>query len=128
MAAEVCQQTLVARGRENTNPSQQGGLGKHGQKPQPNQRRGFQTSCGEFRVISCDDFIKVRHMLVELGADTANQKISERREATQQGHGPIRDLSVNLRNWRKRDVTFVHGHRSATVYSGSACPYARARC
>ena len=60
--------------------------------------------------------------MLELGADAADEIIAKRRETTQQDDRAIFELAVGLWNRREGDVTFVHGRRSAEVYSGSFGP------
>ena len=66
-----------------------------------------------------DIFVKARHALVELGADAANEEIAKRRQTPEQNHGAVLDLAVRLGQRGQGEVAFVHGRRSAAVYSGS---------
>jgi hypothetical protein len=57
-----------------------------------------------------------------LGADATDGEIAERRQTPEENHGAVLCLAVCLGQRGQGEVSFVHGRRSAAVYSGSASP------
>lgn len=89
---------------------------------EPNERRRLQPALFEIGIRGNHKFIEVRDTLLKLSADTADEKIIERRQASQKNDRAVFDLAVGLRQRREGHVAFVHRRRSAAVYSGSVSP------
>ncbi len=69
-----------------------------------------------------DGLVETNDLLVELGADAANESIAEWRHLAEQNRRSRLGASVRLWEWRKRNIALGHGRRSANVYSGSSSP------
>ena len=87
----------MALGRERSDSPQQGGLRQSDEKAQPDQRSGLQSTLGKLRIISQQQLVEVRDVVLELGADAADKKVVERRQAAEQDNRSVFDLAVGLR-------------------------------
>ena len=67
-----------------------------------------------------DNVVEADDLVMELRADTADEPILERRHLAEQDHRSGLGAAIHLWKSRERHITFSHGLRSATVYSGSS--------
>jgi hypothetical protein len=122
MTAEVSKEAQPALGRDDANFPQKRGVRQDREKTQANERCRLETAGGKFFVSGRNDFIKAFDALLELSADATSQKVAERRQAAEQNNRSVLNLAIGLRQRSKGDVAFVHGRKSAAVYSGSLSP------
>ena len=122
MAAKVGQQALATLGRQLTDFPQQRRLRQHRKKSQADERCRLESAGGKFLVIRPDCLVKARDPLLELCADAADEEIAEWGQLPEQNDGTVLDLAVGLGQRGEGDIAFVHGRRSAAVYSGSFSP------
>ncbi len=59
---------------------------------------------------------------LSLRADTRGEEVAKRWKFRMQDHRSLLDLAVCLRQRCHNDVTFIHGKKSDSVYSGSPSP------
>ena len=96
--------------------------GQHHEESKSDERRLLQSAIDEVGIARSDDLVEADDLLVNLGANPADEQVAILWHDPQDYRRTILDPAVGLRKRRQDDIALFHLATSLGAYSGSSSP------